>query len=136
MRAGCRYLGLLIRRRLKEFKRAAVRSDKTGLRFSAMIHLAAAPCGDIARSRRVDLFGASIGQVLPLAPFGGSNKEFAKRFPEDEEDLIQVVIGRNRERNRIGEPDDCLVHGEIEERSPFSSRSSEDTEIGEADSRR
>ena len=49
-----------------------MRSDKTGRRFSAMVHLAAAPCGDIARSRRVDLFGASIGQVLPLAPFGGS----------------------------------------------------------------
>jgi hypothetical protein len=72
MRAGCRYLGLLIRRKLKEFKRAAVRSDKTGRSFSAMIHLAAAPCGDITRPRRVDLFGASIGQVLPLAPFGGS----------------------------------------------------------------
>jgi hypothetical protein len=63
--AGCRYLGLLIRRKLKEFKRAAVRSDKTGRSFSAMIHLAAAPCGDITRPRRVDLFGASIGQVLP-----------------------------------------------------------------------
>ena len=56
MRAGCRYLGLLIRRQLKEFKRAAVRSDKTGLSFSAMIHLAAAPCLDITCPRRVDPF--------------------------------------------------------------------------------
>ena len=52
MRAGCRYLGLLIRRKLKEFKRAAVRSDKTGRRFSAMIHLAADCLTRIISSRK------------------------------------------------------------------------------------